>query len=91
MVSPHRSMKAELIIPIDALRGKLREDGYYFRMYKGVQIVQRCPDRSKHKKTVGELENQERFARRAQVVNQMLKAGSRVSRKNLWKLAAQAV
>ena len=47
MVSPHRSMKAELIIPIDALRGKLREDGYYFRMYKGVQIVQRCPDRSK--------------------------------------------
>ena len=42
-------------------------------------------------KTVGEVENQERFAKRAQVVNQMLKAGSRVSRKNLWKLAAQAV
>ena len=84
-------MKAELIIPIDALRGKLREDGYYFRMYKGVQIVQRCPDRSKHKKTIAELENQERFAKRAQVVNQMLKAGSRVSRKGLWKLTSQAV
>lgn len=57
-------MKAELIIPIDALRGKLREDGYYFRMYKGVQIVQRCPDRSKHKKTEAEAANQKRFAAR---------------------------
>ena len=36
-------MKAELIIPIETLRGKLREDGYYFRLYKGKQIVQRCP------------------------------------------------
>lgn len=55
-------MKAELFIPIDALRGKLREDGYYFRMYKGVQIVQRCPDRSKHRKTAAEEANQRRFA-----------------------------
>ena len=36
-------MKAELIIPIETLRGKLRKDGYYFRLYKGKQIVQRCP------------------------------------------------
>ena len=36
-------MKAVLIIPIESLRGKLREDGYYFRRYKGQQIVQRCP------------------------------------------------
>ena len=36
-------MKAKLMIPIETLRGKLREDGYYFRMYKGKQIVQRCP------------------------------------------------
>ena len=26
-----RIMKAVLIIPIESLRGKLREDGYYFR------------------------------------------------------------
>ena len=38
-----RIMKAVLIIPIESLRGKLREDGYYFRRYKGQQIVQRCP------------------------------------------------
>ena len=36
-------MKAELIIPIEELRGALRKDGYYFRIYKGQQIVQRCP------------------------------------------------
>ena len=36
-------MKVELIIPIESLRGKLRKDGYYFRMYRGQQIVQRCP------------------------------------------------
>lgn len=57
-------MKAELIIPIDNLRGKLENDGYYFRMYKGKQIVQRCPDRSKHKKTAAEAANQKRFAAR---------------------------
>lgn len=55
-------MKAELIIPIDALRGKLENNGYYFRMYKGKQIVQRCPDRSKHVKTEEEAVNQKRFA-----------------------------
>ena len=36
-------MKAVLIIPIESLRGKLREDGYYFRVYRGEQIVQKCP------------------------------------------------
>ena len=36
-------MKADLIIPIDTLRGQLRKDGYYFRMYRGQQIIQRCP------------------------------------------------
>lgn len=55
-------MKAELILPIDNLRGKLENDRYYFRLYKGVQIVQRCPDRSKHVKTEAEAANQKRFA-----------------------------
>lgn len=36
-------MKAELIIPIETLRGKLNEDGFYFRVCNGTQIVQRCP------------------------------------------------
>ena len=40
-------MKVELIIPIDVLRGKLGNDGYYFRLYKGKQIVQRNPSKWK--------------------------------------------
>jgi hypothetical protein len=55
-------MIAELIIPIEELRGMLRKDGYYFRMYKGKQIVQRCPNRKEHVKTEAEQANQERFA-----------------------------
>lgn len=56
-------MKAELIVPIEWLKGKLQKDGYYFRLYKGMQIVQRCPDRSKHVKTDAEKANQQQFAR----------------------------
>ena len=40
-------MKADLIMPLEALKGALRKDGYYFRMYKGQQIVQRCPTKWK--------------------------------------------
>ena len=40
-------MKVELIIPIEGLRGKLRQDGYYFRQYRGQQIVQKCPTKRK--------------------------------------------
>ena len=52
-------MKAELIIPIDTLRGKLKEDGFYFRMYNGKQIVQRCP--TKWKDTPARKAARERF------------------------------
>ena len=55
-------MKVELIIPIEVLRGKLRRDGYYFRLYKGKQLVQRCPNRSGHQKTSAEAANQRHFA-----------------------------
>ena len=57
-------MIAEMIIPIDTLRGQLRKDGYYFRMYKGKLIVQRCPNRKEHVKTANEQANQERFVER---------------------------
>ena len=57
-------MKAELILPIETLKGMLRKDGYYFRMYRGQQIVQKCPNRSGHVKTEGEKANQQRFAKK---------------------------
>ena len=55
-------MKVELIIPIEGLQGKLQRDGYYFRKYRGQQIVQKCPNRSGHVKTEAEAANQRRFA-----------------------------
>ena len=55
-------MKVELIIPIEGLHGKLRRDGYYFRKYRGQQIVQKCPNREGHVKTEAEASNQRRFA-----------------------------
>ena len=57
-------MIVELIIPIEALRGALRQDGFYFRKYKGRQLLQRCPNRKGHVKTEAEARNQERFAER---------------------------
>ncbi len=46
-------MKVELIIPIEGLYGKLRNDGYYFRKYRGQQIVQKCPNREGRRGTQG--------------------------------------
>ena len=57
-------MRVELMIPIDSLRGKLSEDGFYFRKYRGQQLVQKCPNRSGHVKTPAEAANQQRFAQR---------------------------
>ena len=55
-------MKAELIIPLEALKGALRKDGYYFRLYKGRQIVQRCP--TKWKDTPARKAAREKFIER---------------------------
>jgi len=55
-------MIVELTIPIETLRGKLKEDGYYFRMYRGKQIVQRCP--RKWVDTPARKAARERFIRR---------------------------
>ena len=41
--------------------------------------------------TVGEVANQERFFRRSLIVNQMVHFGSKLTRKELWKLAEQAL
>ena len=78
-------MKAELIIPIEVLRGKLNNDGYYFRKYRGQQVVQRCPNRTYHERTFAEIANQKRFSIIASEVNKRIGAGAQKSRKKLWK------
>ena len=54
-------MKVELILPIEQLRGKLRKDGYYFRVYRGIQILQRCP--TKWKDTPARKAAREKFVK----------------------------
>ncbi len=56
-------MKVTLLEPVETIKGTLQKGKYYFRLYKGMQIVQRCPDRHRHQKTEGERTNQQRFAR----------------------------
>ena len=52
-------MKAELINPIEELRGKIGKE-YYFRKYRGAQVVQRCP--TKWKDTPARKAAREMFA-----------------------------
>ena len=52
-------MTVELILPIDALHGKLQNDGFYFRVTNGKQVVQRTP--TKWKDTPARKAARERF------------------------------
>lgn len=83
-------MKAELIIPIDSLRGCLRKDGYYFRLYRGVQLVQRCPNRKRHERTLAEIANQRHFAMVTREVNKRVKQGDKRSHKAIWREVSEA-
>lgn len=78
-------MKAELIIPIEVLRGKLSKGGFYFRKYRGQQVVQRCPNRTYHERTFAEIANQKRFSIIASEVNKRIATSECKSRKKLWK------
>ena len=83
-------MRCELIIPIEVLRGKLRKDGYYFRMYRGQQIVQKCPNRTYHERTFAEIANQKRFGLIAREVAQRMRTENK-SRKRLWKEVSKSL
>ena len=84
-------MRVELIIPIEWLKGKLKNDGYYFRMYRGQQVVQKCP--TKWKDTPARKAARERFAAVAKMVKQMRQNSPKSkakSQKQLWKIAMEA-
>ena len=84
-------MRVELIIPIEWLKGKLKNDGYYFRMYRGQQVVQKCP--TKWKDTPARKAARGRFAAVAKMVKQMRQNSPKSkakSQKQLWKIAMEA-
>ena len=53
-------MKVSLLEPIEALKGELGRSRYYFRKYRGNQIVQRCP--TKWTDTAARKAARDRFA-----------------------------
>ena len=78
-------MRAKLILPIEALHGKL--DGkskYYFRTINGKQYAQHCPVRDKPP-SLAQASSRATFAIRAKQVAQLQKSGSKLSVKELWK------
>lgn len=78
-------MKAKLILPIDALHGKLDgQSRYYFRTIHGKQYAQRCPARTKPP-TAGQLSSRATFAIRSRIVAQLQKDGSDLTLQELWK------
>lgn len=84
-------MKTELIIPIDALHGKLNgKDNYYFRLLNGQVIVQHCPRRRK-KATPAQKQARQLFTKRAAFVAQNLTIHPQLSRHQLWILAASVI
>ncbi len=83
-------MKVELIVPIARLHGKLTGKApYYFKTINGKTYVQRCPKRTAQL-TPKQIAARARFAAIAQEVTRMLEQGSKKSRKQLWKIAAEA-
>ena len=78
-------MRAQLILPIDALHGKLdSKSTYYFRTINGKQYAQRCPKRDKPP-TDSQLSSRATFAERSRIVAQMQKDGTKLLKKDLWK------
>lgn len=84
-------MKIELIIPIEALHGKLSQhSNYYFRTINGRQFVQRCPKRKKQR-SAAQIRSNQIFASRARIVAQMQNEGVKLTPKQLWKIAKEVL
>ena len=83
-------MHVELILPVAKLHGKLNGKApFYFKTVNGKTFVQRCPNRSSQPPTPAQTAAKERFATIAQMVRAMYKSGSKLTRKQLWKKAAE--
>lgn len=70
-----------------------RVGNMYFRTMKstGRTYITGLPSKRTTQPLPSELEARERFARKARLVNIMRQEGSKLTRKELWKLAEQAL
>jgi len=84
---------ARVTLPMGIERISGRVGNYCFRTMTatGRVYVGRMPQRRSTNVKESEQEAREVFKKRAQLVSQMRKAGSRLSTKQLWQLVAQAI
>ena len=91
LIHSRQRMKVELIIPIASLSGKLNaKANYYFRTLNGRTFVQRCP-MSNSSPSAAQKAACDLFAKRARMVAKMQNEGSKLTQKELWKLAEKAL
>ena len=84
---------ASVTLPMGISRISGKVGNMCFRTMKatGRTYMIRLPEGRKTVPNEAELARRELFKKRAQLVSQMQKAGSRLTQKELWKLAEQAL
>ena len=83
--------RVTLPMGIEKISGKVGNVCFRTMKSTGKVYVGRIPEGRRTRPKASELEAREVFAKRAQLVSLMHKMGSRLSTKQLWQLAAQAV
>lgn len=76
---------------IVSISGKVGDVCFRTMKATGRTYMVRLPSRRRTRITASELEARERFKRRAQLVSQMRKTGSKLSTKELWKMAKRVL
>ena len=76
---------------IESLSGRFGDVCFKTMKATGRTCMVRLPSRRRTRITASELEARERFKHRAQLVSQMRKAGSKLSTKELWKMAKRVL
>lgn len=83
--------RVTLPMGIKGISGKVGDVCFRTMKATGRAYMVRLPSRRRTRITASELEARERFKRRAQLVSQMRKAGSKLSTKELWEMAKRVL
>ena len=83
--------RVTLPMGIQGISGKVGDVCFRTMKATGRTYMVRLPSRRRTRITASELEARERFKRRAQLVSQMRKTGSKLSTKELWKMAKRVL
>ena len=84
---------AQVTLPagIESISGKVGNMCFRTMKTTGKVYMSSLPQARRTQPSASELEARERFARKARIVKVMRQAGSRMTAKELWKLAEQAL